>query len=593
MREYPPALVGLGRTAMARGDTKRASELFGRAHDRSPLVETAWLLAEAREASGDARGAEEAFLRAERDGRRGDRRTLSLMYSTRDVHPEEALAMAEEEAATRGGPYTDDALAWALYRHAKFADARKAIDRARRYGTRDARLLFRSRSNLRGAGRQGVRAEARRRGARAEPEIRRGARGGGERAPFVEVSARQPAVSGAVLLVALCSILVAGPARAHAIGLSRGEYRRTADGLAVELVLAAGEVTTLTDPGRALAAKVQVSEGSLPCPLEFSDALPAEQDGLRVRARYQCQNAAARLVVRLGFLDELSHGHRHAAHLVSGAFTADELCFKQHADFELPKSDGATAVASPTTESRRDQRTSALGFVRMGLEHILSGYDHLIFLFALVLVGGSFRSLLWVVTAFTLAHSLTLTLAVLGVVAPPARLVEPAIALSIAYVGAENLVTRNVAHRWRITFPFGLVHGFGFAGALSQVGLSRTQMPTALPMFNLGVELGQIGTLLVLVPLVARLRQVDWFTRRAVPALSACIVIAGIAWFADRVQPQTTSRKDIPSEHASRRSAGLRPNKVLARRLTWWRSANDRNSAGSGGRHQQTGGPSG
>jgi tetratricopeptide (TPR) repeat protein len=142
MHDYPAALVGRGRVAMAHGDAPRAAELFRRAYERSPLVETAWLLGDALAAEGNAKASEEAFGRAEKDGIRSDRRALSLMYSTRDAKPKEALRLAQEERATRGDPYTDDTLAWALYRNGRFDDARTAIDRARRYGTNDARLLF-------------------------------------------------------------------------------------------------------------------------------------------------------------------------------------------------------------------------------------------------------------------------------------------------------------------------------------------------------------------------------------------------------------------------------------------------------------------
>src|SRR5258706_5860148 len=127
---------------MAHGDPSRAVDFFRRAHERSPLVETAWLLGDALEAEGDAQGAEAIFSRAERDGKRGDRRTLSLFYSTRDERPSDALRLAEEERATRGDPYTDDALAWALYRNGRIDEAKIAIDRARRRGTNDARLVF-------------------------------------------------------------------------------------------------------------------------------------------------------------------------------------------------------------------------------------------------------------------------------------------------------------------------------------------------------------------------------------------------------------------------------------------------------------------
>jgi hypothetical protein len=139
------------------------------------------------------------------------------------------------------------------------------------------------------------------------------------------------------------------------------------------------------------------------------------------------------------------------------------------------------------------------------------------------------------VTAFTVAHSLTLGLAALGAVSVPSRIVEPAIALSIAYVGVENLRSRHLDKRWRVTFPFGLVHGFGFAAALAEVGLARADVPRALLMFNLGVELGQLGALALALPLVWRLRRFGWFEGRAVPALSWCVALAGIVWFAGRV----------------------------------------------------------
>jgi tetratricopeptide (TPR) repeat protein len=139
---YPPALVGRGRVAMAEGDPARAAVHYERAFRASPLVETAWLLGEARELIGDEEGASRAFAHAEKVGRASDRRTLSLMYSSRKTKPAEALHLAEQERVTRGDVYTEDALAWALYRQGRFADAKMAIGRARRYGTKDARLLF-------------------------------------------------------------------------------------------------------------------------------------------------------------------------------------------------------------------------------------------------------------------------------------------------------------------------------------------------------------------------------------------------------------------------------------------------------------------
>lgn len=140
--DYPPALVGRGRVAMASDDAKLAATLYERAYQKSPLTETAWLLGEARLLSGDEKGARDAYRWAEEEGQRADRRTLSLMYSTRNVRAGDALRLAETERQSRGDIYTDDALAWALYRNGRFADAKPIIEHARRYGTLDARLLF-------------------------------------------------------------------------------------------------------------------------------------------------------------------------------------------------------------------------------------------------------------------------------------------------------------------------------------------------------------------------------------------------------------------------------------------------------------------
>jgi tetratricopeptide (TPR) repeat protein len=140
--EFPPALVGKGRVAMAHGDAKRAAELFGRAYAVSPLAETAWLLGDARTAAGDTDGAKDAYGRVLDVGRKTDGRTLALFLATKDTDPARALHLAEAELRVRGDLYTDDTLAWALYRNGRFHEAEKAITRATGLGTRDARLLY-------------------------------------------------------------------------------------------------------------------------------------------------------------------------------------------------------------------------------------------------------------------------------------------------------------------------------------------------------------------------------------------------------------------------------------------------------------------
>jgi len=142
IRDYPPALVGRARVALAEKDASRAVRLLERAHHASPLVETAWLLGKARTAAGDALGAAQAYADAEREGQRSDPRTLALMLAARGIELERALTLARRERETRGDIYTDDTLAWALYRNHRFEEAKAAIVRARRWSTPDPRLLF-------------------------------------------------------------------------------------------------------------------------------------------------------------------------------------------------------------------------------------------------------------------------------------------------------------------------------------------------------------------------------------------------------------------------------------------------------------------
>jgi hypothetical protein len=200
----------------------------------------------------------------------------------------------------------------------------------------------------------------------------------------------------------------------------------------------------------------------------------------------------------------------------------------------------ALLLASATSSAHAhapgiDKELPALSaYLRLGIEHILTGFDHLLFLLGLIALPGNLRALLWAVTAFTLAHSLSLALAIFGVVAPPSVWVETAIALSIAYVGAENLLRRDASARWRITFLFGFVHGFGFAGALQEIGVPQERAPAALALFNLGVEIGQLSVLALLLPAIAWLRQRPRIWSRASRVLNGGLVAVGLAWAAQR-----------------------------------------------------------
>jgi len=176
--------------------------------------------------------------------------------------------------------------------------------------------------------------------------------------------------------------------------------------------------------------------------------------------------------------------------------------------------------------------------IRAGIHHIFIGPDHILFIVGLLLLGGTLKRVTQVATSFTLAHSITLALAVLGIVRLSGRIVEPLIALSIVYVGFENLRARPGGRDWRtrIAFAFGLIHGFGFASVLREFGLPHQALAWSLLGFNLGVEIGQVTIVLAVVPLVAALRT---FQPRLAPralALGSWLIIAtGGFWFVQRV----------------------------------------------------------
>lgn len=179
--------------------------------------------------------------------------------------------------------------------------------------------------------------------------------------------------------------------------------------------------------------------------------------------------------------------------------------------------------------------TARTGFFVLGIEHILTGYDHLLFLLALILCGGRFVSQLKIITAFTVAHSLTLGAAVLGVISLPSLLVESLIALSIAYVGFENLSPRHaLARRWLISFAFGLIHGFGFSSVLQEIGLPPDRLLWSLFNFNLGVETGQLAAVLLVMPLLLWLRHQAWQTQ-LVRLLSTLVLATGLVLFVLRL----------------------------------------------------------
>lgn len=174
-------------------------------------------------------------------------------------------------------------------------------------------------------------------------------------------------------------------------------------------------------------------------------------------------------------------------------------------------------------------------FTRLGVEHIFTGYDHMLFLLALLIVSTTLLGLVKIVSSFTVAHSLTLALATFGVISLPSRFIEAAIALSICYVAAENLIVKEVRKRWVLTSFFGLIHGFGFSNVLREMELPRESLATALFSFNLGVELGQIILVALAFPAVLWVGRRNDLRPRIVLATSSVVAMFGSYWLVLRL----------------------------------------------------------
>ena len=269
------------------------------------------------------------------------------------------------------------------------------------------------------------------------------------------------------------------------------------------VVLRADDVRCEPGPG-------EVSPGAFPAPT------------FTMRVDFACGRGPRELTVQDDTFDVLGPDH-HTLARIEAPGTTQQFAFAPE-----------TRVARFPIETAPAASHSTGSFVLLGIHHILSGYDHLLFVIGLLLPGGDLLSLAKIITAFTIAHSVTLTLAVLQVVTLPDRLIEAVIALSIAYVAAENLFGRPaVSRRWLVSFCFGLVHGFGFSSALRELGLPAQGLLFSLLGFNVGVELGQALVVAICLPLLILLRRTRW-SHPAVVTSSVAILVVGLVLFVER-----------------------------------------------------------
>jgi len=360
-------------------------------------------------------------------------------------------------------------------------------------------------------------------------------------------------------VVALVAALATGPALAHKasdsyLTLEAGDAKltgrwdialRDAD-LALDLDADGDGAITwgeLRGRERELAAwalaRLTVRAGGEPCTLRASRlATDTHTDGAYAVLELDgtCERAATAIGIDYRLLFDLDPQHRGLVRVVSpSSETSVVLSFGQR-----------TATLAATG----DAPAQATAYAREGMLHIWSGYDHVLFLVSLLLpavlvrrrdawapvdaFGPAFVDVAKIVTAFTLAHSITLTLAALGLVVLPSRLVESAIALSVVLAALNNLFPVVRHGRWVAAFAFGLVHGFGFAGALADLGLPRGALALSLASFNVGVEAGQLAIVAVFLPVAFWLRATLAYRRYALGAGSLAIAVIAAVWLAER-----------------------------------------------------------
>lgn len=258
-------------------------------------------------------------------------------------------------------------------------------------------------------------------------------------------------------------------------------------------------------------------------------ALVPDGDGVVFRSTFSCRNVTGDIVYRSTVLTATDPTARQVVLIGEGANAPQALLDAGNTTVTL----SAPAPSLSSTMQR---------YLVTGIEHIFLGYDHIAFLVGVVLWARRLVPVIKIVTAFTIAHSITLSLAALNVVVIPSSIVEPAIAASIVFVAVENFFSRDIDGRWRIAFLFGLIHGFGFAGALREIGLPPNAVVVALAAFNVGVEIGQVAIVSIVVPVLIGLDQL-MSADRAKPvragslvyAFSVLISLLGSYWFFMRI----------------------------------------------------------
>lgn len=358
------------------------------------------------------------------------------------------------------------------------------------------------------------------------------------RSPLVRTAASRLSLARSVLaraLPVLLTLVCVGALRAHDPGISTLSVERAKSGWTATLGLAPADlamVCNLADEAalHAFARRAVVLRGPLG-PLLPSRATVRREGGdsesIFLGLHFDDAHAANPIAVEFAAFDQLARGHRCLATLIEGdEVTAEALLGPARRGMTLD------------VEARQGLLALAGEFVVLGIEHILIGWDHILFLLSLLIVSRGWRSIVATISAFTVAHSITLCMASLQLVTLPSNVVEATIAFSVVVVAIDNVVRRGRVgrERWMVTAAFGLVHGFGFASVLAELGPGSTSSPTvALGAFNVGVELGQLAIAAVVAPVFAFAIQRSRAGQRVfAPAFSIMVAAIGVYWLCER-----------------------------------------------------------
>ncbi|HEX5069076.1 MAG TPA: HupE/UreJ family protein [Vicinamibacterales bacterium] len=307
----------------------------------------------------------------------------------------------------------------------------------------------------------------------------------------------------------------------HILDVAHDLSRARAEDL-LDPAVAAGQFQALTTM---LTGRLRILVDGQPAPIEWTrmDVAP-ERQSLKLYFRVPAPAAVPSMQLS-GRLFPYDSNHKTFVNVYEGDLLTQAILDSTKTTFDY-------------FAGTRQGRIAVVGrFLPSGIHHILVGPDHLLFLIGLLLLGGTIRRLALIVTGFTVAHSITLSLAALNLVNPPSSIIEPAIALSIIYVGVDNLMvkTGRDLRPW-IALAFGLIHGFGFANVLREMDLPSRALGWSLLSFNIGVELGQLAVVAVVATLLAGVR--SWSAalgRRVALAGSLAVIAAGGFWFVERV----------------------------------------------------------